>query len=587
MRRIFLLTFFLLLFFSIFKPKVNAAVIFQDDFTSGNANQWSPVQGPNLWQVAYIDGSNRYGGVVSAYSTIMDTVAGDIARSNYSIDLDMYPVRGVDKNVDFRWVNNSNKYEVHFNSDWGGTAYFGGVPNVPPVRFSLENNRVYHIKVELVNKNIKFFIDGVKLFDINDPNYIFSGHERIGLRIGTGAVAPTEVWFDNIVVTSIDEGIDLPVPPLKQTDPLWGGFTYDSADIWAPSSPAISSWGCALTSAAMIFRYHGITKLPDGVIDLNPGTLNTWLKTQEDGYIRNGLVNWLVLSRLSRLAKPGNSGFLKDALEYRRINGENKSQLLEDLGNNIPGILEEPGHFVVGKGEDNGVFAINDPFYSRTDLSSYGDTFLSLGRYIPSNTDLSYIMLVVNSNVNLFLSDSSNQLVGESFVQNPIDNDEESGTSGNPLKVYYLPVPPDGNYNLNLSATIPTLYNLDIYYYDKDGNAKIEHKLGALGPNDSDDFILNFNKLSSNGSSSLTVISFDTLIKDIKTLYLLREINNKVIYASLLIKAKMSSSTNDFKPISKGILKSILTEVKKQKGKGLSENAYDILSNDIKYLLAS
>ena len=98
----------------------------------------------------------------------------------------------------------------------------------------------------------------------------------------------------------------------------------------------------------MVFKYHGINELPDGTF-LNPGTLNNWLKSQPDGYIRNGLVNWLALSRLSRLAKSINGISSFNALEYSRINGYSPTQLTTDISNGMPGILEEPGHLLLEK----------------------------------------------------------------------------------------------------------------------------------------------------------------------------------------------------------------------------------------------
>ncbi len=163
---------------------------------------------------------------------------------------------------------------------------------------------------------------------------------------------------------------DLNVPLLRQTDPLWGAQVYDSASRWSPAHATISDWGCAETSAAMILQYYGITKLPNN-INLDPGTLNTWLKNQPDGYIGNGLLNWLAISRLSKLAKTNNPNFIYDALEYRR-KGIDKVSLTDDINAGQPDILEEPGHFIVGKGINADTFNINDPYYynTRTELKN-------------------------------------------------------------------------------------------------------------------------------------------------------------------------------------------------------------------------
>ena len=48
--------------------------------------------------------------------------------------------------------------------------------------------------------------------------------------------------------------------PFAQTDPRWGG------DLMRTANSAIRSWGCALTSTAMVFHYYGL--------DTDPGRLN-------------------------------------------------------------------------------------------------------------------------------------------------------------------------------------------------------------------------------------------------------------------------------------------------------------------------
>lgn len=371
--------------------------------------------------------------------------------------------------------------------------------------------------------------------------------------------------------------LDLNVPLLKQTSNPWQSNEYDSATLWNPGNPTINAWGCALTSAAMVFQYHGITKLPDNS-SLDPGTLNTWLKSQPDGYVRNGLVNWLALSRLSKVAKPNNPDFSYDALEYRRINGEDKPKLTEDLQNGIPGILEEPGHFIVGKGISGASFLINDPFYTRTDLSEYSNTFLSLGRYVPSNTDLSYIMLVVNQGVDVSVSSPSGSIVGESFTGQPlVDDQNPAEDSGDPLKIIYLPKPENGVYEINISAGSEMAYVLEAYMYDQNGNVKKINFEGTAGPGDTDNYSVNFSKNA----------SFDTLISDINFLRSTRDIKNFNTYMSLLAKARVVKNIRGIKPAARAILKSIQKEIEKQRGKGLTENAYQILSADVSLLLST
>src|SRR6185437_6762886 len=168
---------------------------------------------------------------------------------------------------------------------------------------------------------------------------------------------------------------------------------------------------------------------------LNPGSLNTWLNNQPDGYVGTGWVNWLALSRLSKLTATINNITSFDALEYHRTPGTNITQLTSDLNNNIPDILEEPGHFIVGKGINGNTFDINDPYYNLDNLDNtkYHNSFLSLGRYVPALTDLSYIMLTSDPDVTLTVKDSHGNIVGSSFIQSSIIDPVNDISTNSPL----------------------------------------------------------------------------------------------------------------------------------------------------------
>ncbi len=399
-------------------------------------------------------------------------------------------------------------------------------------------------------------------------------------------------YLDTVYFAKINQpetGTHLDVPLLKQTDPLWGGNLYDSANLWTSAGQqGISNWGCALTSAVMVFKYHGINKLPDGVIDLEPGTLNTWLKSQPDGYIRNGLVNWLALSRFSKQVSLNNPGLGFEALEYKRTGGQNNAQLVSDIQNGIPNILEVPGHFIVGKGEDGGVFEINDPYYDRTELSDYSNSFMSAGRYIPSSTDLSYIALVFDQGVNAQLVNSSNISVGEEFIQQPLDNDVIPGNdSGDTLKTIYLPLPSTGIYKFNVSASTPKNYSLDGYLYDENGEVKMIQLVSVVGPGDVDQIIINFDKANIDNSSFDQQVSFDTFINDINSLYKSGEIK-KQNYNSLLVQALLAKKLYKVRITriaSIALLKIMQKDIKKYNGKGITNSAFVILDSDLFNLL--
>jgi len=584
-----IISFFTLVFLLISLPffsEVNAATIFSDDFNDGNADGWStPGRNGHLWKVQ--DG--MYGARVEEGDIIISSLAGDIPTPNYILEFDILPKEGSDKNVDFRWIENANNYGIHFNNDTGGNNFFGKTgsnqEDWPKVTtFGLHNNQKYHFKIILQEQHIQVFIDEIKIFDEIDSDYTFTTNEQVGFRISTGAAYPTEVWFDNVVVTSIGDP-ELNVPLLKQTDISWGGNVYDSANLWSPQVTGINAWGCALTSAAMVLQFHGITMLPNGTT-LDPGTLNTWLGNQLDGYVGNGYLNWLAISRLSKLARDSgnNPTFTYDALEYTRLFGNVTQTLSDNITNGNPGILEEPGHFIVGKGVSGNTFTINDPYYSRQKLTEgYGNVFLSLGTYTPSNTDLSYAMLVTDPKT-LFTTTSSNF---EQFIQNPIMNPLNNIQKNNPpIKLGYLKKPATDIHTFTIHSEDSGLKKVEAYLYDKEGNLKKFVFTIILNPNTDQVLMLDFNKDNINQTTLIRIITFDTLLNDIILLNKNGQIQNTVA-KSLTTMAKNAQKNMKKNAIfvEKTQLQALKTTIKMSPKAIISDSAKAILLYDIDSLL--
>jgi N-acetylneuraminic acid mutarotase len=397
-------------------------------------------------------------------------------------------------------------------------------------------------------------------------------------------------YLNNVYYSKLNIDKVLNVPLLMQTDPFWGGLVYDSANIWSPQDPTIARWGCALTSAAMIFNYHGITTLPND-FPLTPQRLNEWLKGETDGYVGSGLVNWLALSRLSREAKPKNPDFSYDALEYSRT-GFNQTTLKDNIKNNIPLILEVSEHFIVAQGTHNDTFYINDPYFSKTLLSDYGNTALSMGKYTPSNTDLSYIMLVVDEGINLSVFHKSGPIsipAGSGFLQQPLVKEEGTEKSGPPMYFHYVPKPIEGGeYLLNISSSTTKPYTLKAYFYDIYGNVKIETMKGVAGANILDSYTLLFNKQDSQKSIISKKYSFDSLIADLDRFYHDKQITNTKIYKALrlsVVEAKKFSAKQ--KKVARTLLGAFIVTLDTSRKLFIKADAYQVLRPQAVFLYNS
>jgi hypothetical protein len=506
--------------------------------------------------------------------------------SNYSVEFDITFVKGTDHNFIYRVPSGygsttSTFYEIHFTPP-GGVGLMDGIPhtiNVENPR-SFSNGETYHVRVDIEENNVKLYIDNQLIKDYTAIDDIPPG--RIGLRGGTGADPNSETYYDNIIVTSSE----INVPPLKQTDPAWGSQVYDSADLWSPNDPSIGSYGCAMTSATMVLQYYGIQNLPDGT-PLNPGSLNTWLKGQPDGYVDGGLLNWLAITKLAKQAGESayNPGFTYDSLEFK-WGGNDTAALIDDLTNNIPDILEEHGHFIVAKGVDGNSFAINDPYYNRESLNDYGDTFLSTRRYIPANSDLSYLQFVVDKNVTVKLTNANGNDVGEQHIEEPLENDNNPGsTTGEALKIVLLPKPTTGTYHLTLSSPTTTSYHLSTYMYTQDADVNMFKDFGFLDNDKQDTYTLNFDKTSKDKNTRHKDITFATMIADVKegvSLNLIKETAEKSML-SLLENAQNDVEKHHPLP-AQNKLEALGHELNAQKGKAIQEEAYSILTSDLSAL---
>lgn len=435
-------------------------------------------------------------------------------------------------------------------------------------------NGVHTAKLCSVGSNHSFYIDNQLITTITDSSYL-SGAP--GFKLGNNTS------IDNFIVDSVSA--DLNVPLLKQTDARWGAQIYDSADIWNPQNDTISSWGCAITSVAMVLNYYGIHNLPDGT-PLDPGTLNTWLKSRSDGYVDGGIINWTAIQTLAKLAKDSgyNPGFAYDSLEFQWT-GHDTSLLTNDLNNGHPDILEEekPQHFIVATGVNDSTFDINDPYNNYESLDDYGNTFKGMRRYIPAYSDLSYLQFVVNQDVNVKLTDDNGNVVGEEHIEEPLEADGYPGqTSGVPLKIVLLPKPNTGIYHLTLTSPHDTSYKLTSYLYTEDGEVTMSTDRGFVGGEDVNTFTINFDKKIQGNNTHHKDVTFASMITDINegvSLNLIKDTGEKSLLSLL------ENSQND---VAKGNLIPALNkldafgnELNAQKGKSVQQEAYDVLSSDL------
>jgi hypothetical protein len=136
--------------------------------------------------------------------------------------------------------------------------------------------------------------------------------------------------------------LELAVPSFRQGDEKWADDPLGGL----PDNGTIGGEGCAVASAAMVFKFYGI--------ETDPQQLN-WFLTAVDGYTDRG---WLYWDRAAWLAPNNVRHVYEDLPSYQLIDSNlargNPVIVRVRLRNNIT-------HFVVIAGKDGFDYLVRDP----------------------------------------------------------------------------------------------------------------------------------------------------------------------------------------------------------------------------------
>ena len=224
----FCVIFTLTLSFLFFASPVSAAILFQDNFDDGDANGWTVARNM-LWsaqsfscqnsgsEANWVVQNGKYGIVINGSGCVTETIPDDFvwdsSWNDYIFEADVIFVDGVDANIAFRYttIPNNDWYGYHFiiqstpsNSSivlqrvWNTNLFSNSMP------YTLEHNKTYHLKIIVNGEHIQLFINDSLALDYPDAGGRFPTG-RMALQASVGTAPNSEVWFDNVVVRSIDE----------------------------------------------------------------------------------------------------------------------------------------------------------------------------------------------------------------------------------------------------------------------------------------------------------------------------------------------------------------------------------------------
>jgi hypothetical protein len=249
-------------------------------------------------------------------------------------------------------------------------------------------------------------------------------------------------------------------PYLSQKDPVWASQEYDSVSSWAGvDKSGIGRWGCAITSVAMILQNYKVNALDGSAV--TPDKLNDWLKSQPDGYIGPGLMNWIAVTRYVK--ESYQAGHADKKLEYVRSYHANNLTL--------PAIIGIPGHFVVAHGEDPINWIINDPALPSAPPLSKTTSVRSFNRFTPSLTDLSQMMFVATPNTTAVLKNPPNENIPLTWIDEHLVDDVDGGQSPM-LKTAVISKPTSDTYSMEVTNSGDSTSQFSTYLYDQNGEVK-------------------------------------------------------------------------------------------------------------------
>lgn len=274
-------------------------------------------------------------------------------------------------------------------------------------------------------------------------------------------------------------------PYFSQKDPQWAQNEYDSANTFGPffCGTTIAGCGCATTSAAMLLKFHGVDKAPNGQ-PTTPQTLNDWLKAN-NGY-SFGAVKW---NSIASYAIKANQNFGTQKIKFNGVGPANDLSLLQnDLTAGKPPILQQPGHFIVATGTQGSTYSIHDPaFQNKTTLAAYNNQFQSSRRFEKTSTDLSALYLTTPAPTEIFLTDSLGRRVGkdpqtgiiyteipnsfyflESAYADQSQADPQLPQEGQGINTLVILTPPKEQFNIQVSGSAEN--KVDFSAYDRNGD---------------------------------------------------------------------------------------------------------------------
>lgn len=506
--------------------------LFQEDFSS-DLSQWQPIRDDGrYWSIQ--DGALE--ALIPFGSTASELLPLDqvwTPADSYLIDMEYTALQGADKNITFGVVDTNNWYELHFTTSGSQVVKVadGTVTWHESFAYTLPMAVKQHVSIIFIKGKIQVLINGYQVLDTTDPTYQRT-EGKLSLKATTGAIFPTKVRIDNILVRRIQdtprvEGTQLEVELLKQSDERWSQLVYDTATQWSAEAATIKDWGCNLLSQLMILRYHGITQLANGS-ELTPASLNDWL-LQHDGFYNTPPSGNIRRQSISHLTTELHQVNNTPKLEFTYVGDNLIPTAIAEIEKGNPVILELDGHFVVANGftDDKTDLFIKDPAYSTTKLSEHPLPLKSVRLFTPSFTDLSYISLSSSDDIDIEIMVDGSSLNTSSYTEETRIYSEDYERKTSSTYITELAKPSTGEYQLSINNSTAQKKELAVTTYDRNGLSNTFALVAKAGETN---YILHYDK---DAKSSIEAVK--------------QQANSSAVYSALRKTVRVLAAANHIK----------------------------------------
>ncbi|KKU03285.1 MAG: Triacylglycerol lipase [Candidatus Amesbacteria bacterium GW2011_GWA1_46_35] len=234
----------------VFPKSINASIIyFQDNFNDNDISdwtvarnmQWSAPSLPCLYQsnpTTWKAENGRVGIKIDGPGCVTELIPNNFNFTegmgySYSFDMEFTNTVIADRNIIFKYLNPSNWYDLKFyGSDMWFQKVVDGYYRLEKSSYSFQDNQTYHFRIEFSNIVIKIFINDIQVWELADSPPYFGGG-TIGFQASVGTDPDSEVWFDNVVVRSLDP-VPTPTPtptpltPIILIPGMGAGWNYEA-----------------------------------------------------------------------------------------------------------------------------------------------------------------------------------------------------------------------------------------------------------------------------------------------------------------------------------------------------------------------